>query len=462
MAGAARGKNPLEQAVLLGSKAWATSTAYTAGQIVSSNGYVWQAQSSATSGATAPSGYGTTASDGTITWTKLGLQMAPVVSALYTTHNSSYSTQYGITNTAETLIPNSADLPFRFTGGVPTSSVFGNDYMAICANWAPVNGNIYSTYSGSMNVVTFVFEGTIFEAKYFDGNSNPFSIIVDGQYLDNRFGGTNTGGVRYFTVDFTNVAQVTGPVSATGRQGHTITFEFGDVPFDGINCLSTDTISLPKLSDDFSCVLIGDSQAVATNNPYYGDAFGIQIQKLMGLPDMMLCGIGGTGMVNPGSTSNYIGHCIADLQNLNSYRPLGLIIVQPSQNDANYTSQLPAASLTLLQALRAAFPTVAIWVLGNITGGAISLATAQTNEAIIATSVAARQAAGDDLIFMTSAANDPNGPWITGTGYVGTTNGSGSSDVDISNDGAHMTPAGHAIYARKSMNAFLSAIANIP
>jgi len=55
--------------------AWATSQAYTKYMLVTSNGYVWSAGSTATSGATAPTGTTVlgTASDGTITWTNLGL-----------------------------------------------------------------------------------------------------------------------------------------------------------------------------------------------------------------------------------------------------------------------------------------------------------------------------------------------------------------------------------------------------
>lgn len=55
--------------------AWATSQAYTKYMLVTSNGYIWSAGSTATSGATAPTGSTLlgTASDGTITWTNLGL-----------------------------------------------------------------------------------------------------------------------------------------------------------------------------------------------------------------------------------------------------------------------------------------------------------------------------------------------------------------------------------------------------
>ena len=55
--------------------AWATGQAYTKYMLVTSNGYVWSAGSTATSGATAPTGTTVlgTASDGTITWTNLGL-----------------------------------------------------------------------------------------------------------------------------------------------------------------------------------------------------------------------------------------------------------------------------------------------------------------------------------------------------------------------------------------------------
>ncbi len=58
--------------------AWVTSTSYTAGQKTTSNGYVWRAGSTGTSGGSAPTGtiLGGTSSDGTITWTNLGTTAA--------------------------------------------------------------------------------------------------------------------------------------------------------------------------------------------------------------------------------------------------------------------------------------------------------------------------------------------------------------------------------------------------
>jgi hypothetical protein len=50
--------------------AWVTGTAYLVGALVSSSGNVYSAGSSGTSGATAPTGTGTSF-DGVITWTYL-------------------------------------------------------------------------------------------------------------------------------------------------------------------------------------------------------------------------------------------------------------------------------------------------------------------------------------------------------------------------------------------------------
>jgi hypothetical protein len=101
--------------------AWATGQAYTQYMLVTSNGYVWAAGSSATSGATAPTGSTLlgTASDGTITWTNLGLatnQAAKYVNPTrpdFMPSNAWTTARQNFTITADNIIQAITDLQQR-------------------------------------------------------------------------------------------------------------------------------------------------------------------------------------------------------------------------------------------------------------------------------------------------------------------------------------------------------------
>ena len=257
--------------------------------------------------------------------------------------------------------------------------------------------------------------------------------------------------------------------------GTLITIEtYGTNGFNGINCSPLDSVFYPPVEDNFCAVFIGDSQVGGAGNIDIQTCFGVQMMHLLGLPDANLCSIGATGMANPGPASTFINR-IPFLQSINAFRPIGIIFVLSSQNDNPVsggvtTLQLASASAALFSSLRYAFPTVPIVVLGNITGGGITsgavgsqtLAQIQTMEETVFASVSAQQAAGDDLIFSIPASTDPQGPWITGTGYTAAPNGTGSSDYDINQTNAHMSEAGHSLYARRAADGFLKILSTVP
>jgi hypothetical protein len=437
------------------------------GDVVSNGGNLYiitTAGVPATSGG-GPTGFGSAITDGSITWAYYGPQTAPAVSTPYTTHNASYSNQYTITNTANTLIPNTMSTPFRFDGGAPISSVFGNDFTAVGMDSAPAGGNLFGTLNTNGSIISFDFEGTSFELEYYSGNANPIVMIVDGQYIDYPVI-TNAGvhGVYYYQkIDFTNIISMAGSSIGNARARHRITLELAGLLFKRLSCLPTDAISAPVLEDDFMMGLIGDSQSVSTHCPCPSDGFPYKIAKLMGIPSVGVCGIGGTGIVGPGGATPYIGHAVEDFTRYNNYRPLGLIVVQISQNDGGFQSTLQGAALTLFQTLRAAFPTVPIWVLGAITGGNEWPPSAgqAAVETLVMNAVAQQQAAGDNLIFVTPLASTPY-PSITGSGCDTAPNGTGSADKDVGYDFTHINPYGHSIYARRNVEAFLNLIRNIP
>jgi hypothetical protein len=297
------------------------------GTIVSNGGNVYVCTVGGTASASGgPIGFGPTITDGTITWAYLGPQTAPVVSALYTTHNAVFSQNFPI-NTS--LDFKDGGRWFRLTGGVPYSnSGFGQDFLAIGATVVSGGNLDGATKGGNYNAITFIFEGSILEAHLYTGNPAPISIIVDGQYLDSTIAVAPGTVESFFTIDFTGVNNQIGVANGTGRQIHEITIEFPALPFLGINTLTSAAISYPEVIDNFSVGLIGDSQVPGSNQILSQNAYGIQLRKLLGLPDMMLNGIGATGFVAPGTNYPYIGHAVSDMQLLNAFRPLGLILIR--------------------------------------------------------------------------------------------------------------------------------------
>lgn len=466
---AATYNNPIEFFPLIGSVAWTASATFGAGAQVSYGGNVYKTDTGGTSGTTPPTGSG--GSDGGITWYLIGSQTAPVLSTTYTTHNPIYSNRYrALTNSALNLIQDGATV-FRATGGPAMSTANQNDIIAFNVNEYPLAGNIAGGSNGHnnwMTGITFTSEAKTVEIGTYS-NSQIRSVVVDGHYLDSRVPSGTIGFPTYFTIDFTNVAGSVGSFMANGRQRHTITIELthGE-SFVYASVLPSEQLHYPTVEDNFTAVLIGDSQGFGNTLPSYADAFHNQMKWRMGLPDIVPCCIGGTGMVatDGGLSTSYIGHALSDLAIINANRPVQVIFIEPSQNDnptaATSPSAITGAAQALFVALRAQFPQALIAVMGCVTGGNINLAWAQANEAAVGAAVVAQQANGDNLIVNWQSANDPHGPWITGTGYVGAANNSGTSDVDINTDGQHMTASGHSLWAKKSVDAFFKAITNIP
>ena len=517
----AKGKNPIESPRLMGAKPWVVSggawtgnTAYTFGQFRSNNGLLYVcvvAGTSAASGGptgnspntyvtdgtaqwlyymgtvgdvvsnggiafrlttagtpdtsgTGPSGYGGIDGTGGLTWAAIGPQTAPVLN-FAGSHNSAYSTTVSI---GAANYVNGAP-PIRWRGGEPVynSGLASTGIMSVDFSPSPGNLGLSAPNAGKTAIyqsMSFVIEGASLELTYIAVGTAPPSIIVDGQYCDWQLPIGDTFQYNSLVIDFSNVYAQTGNVAAPGRGRHTITIEStgGNFYIANIRLKPTDKLYYPDVTDDFSVALITDSQGSGGNNQPIIDSYGVQLMHLLGLPDMVIAGIGGTGVVNPGASTPYAGHVFTDLALLYAFRPIGMIILQPSQNDNAYTSTLQAATLSLIQSLRSAYPSVPIFVTGcwvNVNSG---LANAKTIENLTFAAVAQQQSSGDNLIFTIPIATDPNGPLFFGTGYIGNTTGTGNTDFNTSNDGVHMSPAGSALWAQHLAINILRIIAGIP
>ncbi|MGH6834926.1 MAG: hypothetical protein ACREC9_05080 [Methylocella sp.] len=464
--GAAVNNNPVERPILIGSIPWVAGGVFAAGAIVGNAGNVYKTVAGGTAGATAPTHITGAVSDGAVTWTWQGVQTAPGMTAVTSTHNAGLAKTYAaLGNTA-----NNTGV-FRFGGGVPAAQ-FGSIAMISVTN-APQFDN-WITGTTVYNFCETSFNGVKLEYSFLNFVGT-VSIQVDGQYIDSvaSLGG---GGVAYFTLDFTNVAGHTSSQALVGRQRHVITAEWngviasaGEVGLYQVSCEPTATCSYPFRADDFSTAYIADSQGFgegdASVNANRTLAHPVVFRHLMGLPDIALCAIPGSGYVAPGVGTPFGSHAIGDLRKLNAYRSLKYIIVQASGNDQLYLTTLQNAAFVFHTALRAAFPLLPIFVTGVINGSVadgVTLAVAQAIERLVAAAVAQNQANGDGLIYFIPNSTAVPAPWIVGTGHIGAPVGDGNADFDIGVDGTHLSPSGHNLQARNLATGILSAIASIP
>lgn len=424
----------------------------------SNGGWVFEVT---TAGLPATTGTGPTPAsltDGTIVWALVGKQTAPVV-ATSDAHDAGLSKAY-----ATTTLPSPLDGGgvIRYAGGVPTvKSTSGIGVPSV--NVYPASGNFVN--AGTLNTNTILermstlVEDSKLELKLTFISGAPVRIIVDGQYVSDvptTIGGAGFPG--YLKLDWTN---------AGGRKLRQVTVEFSVGILAGANVSPTGSLAYPAETDNFSVAQIGDSRTTATGATYSGiDSTHALFTHLAGLPDATIIGIGGTGALEPSTSTPYGGHALDDLARLHAFRPLGAVIIEATSNDStSYTlAEVQVAVASLVQSIRAAYPTVPIvvtgWASPNAFGTNLTnwIAIENTWKAV----VSAQNAAGDNLTLWIPGQSDPNGPWIYGTGKVGATTGDGNADVDGAADGSHLTSSGYALWARRQASAWRTAIQALP
>jgi hypothetical protein len=184
----------------------------------------------------------------------------------------------------------------------------------------------------------------------------------------------------------------------------------------------------------------------------YQASVGPYLMHLMGWPDICISCAGGRGVVHGGGggeANPYNFNLLPDLLRLNSYRPIGAFIYQGSTNDSQLASAQAAIktqALADIATIRAQWPTLPIFITG-LWGGTQNLSAGQI---LIENTMASVQAQlltnGDTNVCFVPILTDTI-PWVTGTGFQGSTNGSGNSDFDVFTDAAHPNQSGYKMMA---------------
>lgn len=321
---------------------------------------------------------------------------------------------------------------FRVVGGVPIASA--SKYRIRSAIIAATGGNLAQGdgSTGSYGRWEFVADAAKVAVRV-GPQSLPYRFIVDGQYVDATGTTTlvSTGSTdEYISLDFGSRATRTIAVETQAALG-----------FVGAYVGATESV-LPSKAANCRGIWLGDSYSYGSSATALGDGTAAQLGDYLGIEDMWASGSSGTGWSTANSSYRFDERVTADLI---AHEP-DIVFLQGSYNDRNgLTATIEANCLSALRTIRTALPYVPIIVFGAFAGATGPSAGVLAAEGAVQDAVTAFN---DDLCAFIPVSSIASGALISGTGKVGTTTGTGNSDIYTAADGVHPPTAGCSYIAR--------------
>lgn len=237
--------------------------------------------------------------------------------------------------------------------------------------------------------------------------------------------------------------------SATPRR---IRLDFSTFPFGGVYLPPGATMWQVPL-DGGRLAVLGDSlpDGSSMNTGGGSGTWFTRTAKHLRCDDAWEQGRGGTGYVTAGSFATLINRLPLDVV---APAPDRLIVWAGYNDSGTDQTALGVAASSLYAAIRAGLPNSLVYVIGCWSPSGSPGASLTNTDGTLRTAAAA---AGYPFISpITGAVYGPSGTlvathgaWITGTGKVGATTGTGNADIYIGSDGVHPTDAGHVYLARR-------------
>jgi lysophospholipase L1-like esterase len=352
--------------------------------------------------------------------------LSPVTQYLRTSNNAFYSgtSNFGAGSAATNLSSLGASL-------VPTALAGGD--------------------SNNSNQVGFVTSAPDVEInlRVVGDASTPYRFIVNGQYVA-RAGLDVTQ--AFVTLSFGSSAARTIIIECPNGQ-----------PFLQVAAAVGNTFTAPSTglySNPCLAIAYGDSITEAISG---GDAIKNQWANWFatmctqsGIAGFRNAGVGATGYTNTAAGTR--SKCLTQMPFTINGSTWDLIAFMHGFNDYNQfaLATVLADALACWQYARAQQPNAFIEVYG-IPGEGTGPSTAM--KVVENAMLAQFNAWGDKFSVFIPNSTDPAGAWITGTGRVGATNGTGNSDIYLSSDGVHPSqPAGQVYIGGRANTSHRSAI----
>lgn len=351
------------------------------------------------------------------------------------------SATHDATLTTQLVTPPTHDAYFAYHGGTKTKFPGQNwNLFPVSDHYPAVDGNLngYLSYNlglqGAYWEVEFMTDALTPEVKFLStGTSQGFAIVVDGQYLTNKTGtAAGAAGTRFVKMTFTGsrkVRRIQFRTSAANGWG-------------GVSVLPTDSIWAPPQNDVITAAFTGDSYAEGQGltvpwNP--GAFFPVVASDLLGWRDPRLTAVGSTGYLTTGGRS--IVRAQLDWWD---FTP-DVVVVAAGANDTAFSdTAVGNEAYETFKKIRAKYPQAPLFVFGPWAKFSGPSAGVISREVAIQNAFNTFSDPNSFFFPMNQAGNQ----WITGTGYIGATNGSGNSDFYIKSDG-HPVDIGHEYIGRR-------------
>lgn len=316
-----------------------------------------------------------------------------------------------------------------------------NSYVLPISRYPNTRGNL--TSSQSVWSVAFGTNAQVFQLRFNYQTAGMYRLNIDGRKVTDLMqavGGTTAGSSHLLTVDMG---------SAIPR---TIKIDFYTVPFGGIFLPpGANMWAVPKRSDRF--MGFGDSltDGSALNAGSGAGTWAHRVARLLGSDDYWDEARGGTGYITPGSFAVLADRVQTDVI---ANAPDRMTVWAGYNDNGGSQTSIKAAADSLFATIKTGLPSCDVYVLGCWSPTGSPAASITNTDNTLKTSAAA---AGYPFISpvtgsIYNAAGTlvaTHGPFITGSGRVGATTGSGNADLYIGTDAVHPTDAGHVYLARR-------------
>lgn len=357
---------------------------------------------------------------------------------------------------------------FRFAGGNVIANSSGSSLYFPVSSVAPAtNGNV-----GSVDTIPddqqawgwraeFETDASKVEVRLGSSTGDRFRVLVDGRYVS-KTPSYGLNYVAYVSLDFSAV-----------RRPRIIGVEGSDTnTFRGVSVGATANLWRPQRSPDRIVALCtGDSYSEGQGTSPSPGVLGFpqMLGRMLGWTDVRQVAVGGTGYFNtgPSGARSKLYDQIDRWMTVNSdLRPDDVDVVMclsgyndyPAISGTTYTpAEIAAEALRCWRKMRTLLPGALIIVGGPHSG---NRGPDQRTIDIEAALAAAFGVWVDPLSAYVPLAPSTARAWISGTGRVNATTGSGNADVMIATDATHPTELGHQLYARRFASEIRRIIAN--
>lgn len=330
-----------------------------------------------------------------------------------------------------------------------------NGFFAAVAVTDPVGGD----NGGCAPLIRFHTTAPDLELYLLDkaGVSGQYRIKADGQYLATGLQGPHKadGGLNWQRITW-------GDGSAAWRRPRLYEIEAGPLfRFGGVKLPAVDTLWPAPVADGLTLLVHGDSfvEGTGASGGALVPPFAAQVGLLLGQPNTVTSGLGGTGFLNTanGQRATFGQRLATDVL---PFAP-DVVVETGGINDDGLVGAgagaVQAAVTAWLAALTAALPAVRVFMTGPMSPG--SAGDAGSNALVRDAKRAAAASFPDHVLFLDNIAE----AWVAGTGRSGAPKGDGNADWVTGGadgtDATHPTDAGHAYLARRVAGGIAAALA---